>query len=71
MTHPNDRPLPFNTGKVRIGSNYQRPFRWQPSRDAYDLQTALLNSRHPAPVRDPWLVRIHAWLVRIVCGRGF
>lgn len=61
-----DRPLPYNTGKVRIGAMYQRPFRWEPSRDAYDLQTALLNSRQPAPVSRSGLVCIWRALVRIV-----
>lgn len=65
MTAPTDRPLPFNTGKVRIGAAYQRPFRWEPSRDAYDLQTALLERSGPAPAR-PWLVRIWRALARIV-----
>lgn len=76
MTAPEDRPLPFNTGKVRIGAHYERQFRWEPSRDAYNLQTALLEGRHLVPVRDPWLVRIGQFLVRIVLrlvrisGRG-
>lgn len=56
MTTPH-RPLPYNTGKVRIGAQYQRPNSWTPSRDAYDLQTALLEGRHLSPVRDPWHVR--------------
>lgn len=70
MSPRDDRPLPFNTGKVLIGINYQRPFRWEPSRDAYDLQTALLDAHRPAPAQS-WLVRIWHALVRIVCGRGF
>lgn len=65
MTAPH-RPLPYNTGKVRIGLCYQRPLRWEPSRDAYDLQTALLDRRQPAPVSRSGLVRIWRALVRIV-----
>lgn len=35
---------PYNTGKVLIGSNYQRPATtWTPSRDQITLQTALLH----------------------------
>ena len=34
---------PLNTGKVRIGGSYIPPQApWFPSRDAYDLQSALL-----------------------------
>lgn len=65
MSDKTSRPLPFNTGKVQIGLLYQRPFRWEPSRDAYNLQTALLENRHPVPAQSE-LVRIWRALVRIV-----
>lgn len=64
-----DRPTPFNTGKVLIGSRYEPPRTWQPSRDAYDLQTVLLAG--PGPVgRDPWLVRLYGWFRTVMCGKG-
>lgn len=65
MSDKTSRPLPYNTGKVQIGLCYQRPVRWEPSRDAYNLQTALLDSRQPAPAQSE-LVRIWRALVRIV-----
>lgn len=50
-----DRPtraLPYNTGKVLIGCRYQPPAQNNLlSKDAYDLQTALLNASVPGPRR--------------------
>ena len=37
--------IPYNTGKVSIGSRYQRPVRLEVSRDMELLQTGLLHSR--------------------------
>ena len=37
--------VPFNTGKVSIGSRYQRPVRLEVSRDMELLQAGLLHSR--------------------------
>lgn len=42
---------PFNTGKVKIGLRYEPPRRWEPSRTAYDLQTALLAHEPISPFR--------------------
>ena len=39
------RPAPYNTGKVVIGVAYVPRQRWEPSKDAYDIQTALLGER--------------------------
>jgi hypothetical protein len=41
------RPAPYNTGKVRIGLAYVPRQRWEPSSDAYSIQTALLNANKP------------------------
>jgi hypothetical protein len=41
------RMAPYNTGKVRIGLAYVPCQRWEPSSDAYDIQTALLNVNKP------------------------
>ena len=41
---------PFDTGKVKIGLLYERKRPWTPSRDAYDLQTALLDRRPTQPL---------------------
>lgn len=50
---PTDKPgkaLPYNTGKVLIGSRYEPPPQNNLlSKDAYDLQTALITP----PVRGP------------------
>jgi len=52
---PTDKPtraLPYNTGKVLIGSRYEPPRQNNLlSKDAYDLQTALLNAPVPGPRR--------------------
>ena len=41
---------PYNTGRVLIGSNYQRPATtWTPSRTEVTLQSALLDSRTARP----------------------
>lgn len=60
------RPTPFNTGKVLIGRFYEPARTWTPSRDAYDLQTALL-ARPGA--RLPWPARLGRWLSDLICGR--
>ena len=53
---------PLNTGKVQIGLNYVAPVRpWSPSRDAYDLQSALL--ARPG-VRMPFWSRLYAYFFR-------
>jgi hypothetical protein len=66
-----DRTPPFNTGKVLIGSRYEPPRDWHPSRDAYDLQTGLLEaSGHTAAVPDPWPVRLYCWFRTVMCGKG-
>jgi hypothetical protein len=68
MTH---RPPPFNTGKVLIGSRYEPPPQWSPSRDAYDLQTVLLEGAGRGPaVPDPWPVRLLTRLRVVLYGRG-
>jgi hypothetical protein len=52
---PTDKPtkaLPYNTGKVLIGSRYTPPPQNNLlSKDAYDLQTALLSPPAPGPRR--------------------
>ena len=52
---PTDKPtraLPYNTGKVLIGSRYTPPPQNNLlSKDAYDLQTALLTPAVPGPRR--------------------
>lgn len=50
------RPAPYNTGKVEIGVAYVPRQRWEPSRDAYDIQTALLN-REPRLTLGQWFWR--------------
>jgi hypothetical protein len=52
---------PLNTGKVKIGVFYVPPVRWSPSRDAYDLQSALL--ARPG-VRPSFWVRLYAYFFR-------
>jgi len=37
---------PYDTGKVKIGLLYDARQPWSPSRDSYNLQTALIG--HPA-----------------------
>ena len=42
---------PYDTGKVKIGLFYVPTQTWSPSRDAYNLQTALLSrSKGRGPV---------------------
>jgi hypothetical protein len=50
---------PYNTGKVKIGLAYVPSQPWSPSRDAYNLQTALLS---PARGRGPVSIRLFAFL---------
>lgn len=65
------RTPPFNTGKVLIGSRYEPARDWNPSRDAYDLQTVLLEGAgRVAAVPDPWPVRLYSWFRTVMCGKG-
>jgi len=41
-SRPSNRPVPYDTGKVKIGCMYQPKQVWTPSGDMYRLQTALL-----------------------------
>ena len=50
---------PYDTGKVKIGLAYVPSQPWSPSRDAYNLQTALLS---PARGRGPVSTRLFAFL---------
>ena len=50
---------PYDTGKVKIGLAYVPAQPWSPSRDAYNLQTALLS---PARGRGPVSIRLFAFL---------
>jgi hypothetical protein len=50
---------PYDTGKVKIGLLYVHTQPWSPSRDAYNLQTALLS---PARGRGPVSIRLFAFL---------
>ena len=53
---------PYDTGKVKIGLAYVPSQPWSPSRDAYNLQTALLSKSRG---RGPISTRFFAFL------RGF
>lgn len=47
--HHNDtRPVPYDTGKVKIGCMYQPKQTWEPSKDMERLQTALLYPKGPS-----------------------
>lgn len=48
------RAAPYNTGKVVIGVAYVPRQRWEPSKDAYDIQTALLD-KQPRLTLGQWL----------------
>jgi hypothetical protein len=50
---------PYDTGKVKIGIAYVPTQPWSPSRDAYNLQTALLSR---ARGRGPVSIRLFAFL---------
>jgi hypothetical protein len=50
---------PYDTGKVKIGLLYVQTQPWSPSRDAYNLQTALLSR---SPGRGPVSIRLFAFL---------
>ena len=50
---------PYDTGKVKIGMCYIQTQPWSPSRDAYNLQTALLSR---SPGRGPVSIRLFAFL---------
>ena len=43
-----NRPIPYDTGKVKIGCMYQPKQVWVPSADMERLQTALLNPKRPS-----------------------
>lgn len=51
------RAAPYNTGKVVIGMAYVPRQRWEPSKDAYDLQTALLGGS-PRLTLGQWLWKV-------------
>jgi hypothetical protein len=51
------RPAPYNTGKVVIGVAYVPRQRWEPSKDAYDIQTALLGGS-PRLTLGQWLWKV-------------
>ena len=42
------RPIPYDTGKVKIGCMYQPKQVWVPSADMERLQTALLRKQRPS-----------------------
>lgn len=50
---------PYDTGKVKIGLAYAYAQPWSPSRDSYDLQTALL-PRSAVPL--PFSARVASFL---------
>ena len=54
---------PYDTGKVKIGLCYVRTQPWSASRDAYNLQTALLSR---APGRGPVASRLFGFLRNFV-----
>ena len=54
---------PYDTGKVKIGLAYVPTQPWSPSRDAYNLQTALLSR---APGRGPVASRLFGFLRNFV-----
>lgn len=60
--------IPFDTGKVKIGLYYQRPAVQPMSRDALDLQSALLRDkrRRASPAQDSFFSsvvgRFHQWV---------
>jgi hypothetical protein len=43
--HKPHAPVPYNTGKVRIGSRYEPPRKYTMSRDAELIQAALLGHK--------------------------
>jgi hypothetical protein len=51
--------VPYDTGKVKIGLLYDPRKPWSPTRDAYDLQSALLS--RPLS-HDTVFERVVAWL---------
>lgn len=50
---------PYDTGKVKIGLAYVPAQPWTPSRDAYNLQSALLSR---SAGRGPVSIRLFAFL---------
>lgn len=64
---------PFNTGKIKIGCNYQPPAqRWTPSRTEALLQDALLDNKEALIDFDGiWIVIGCAALVCLAYGIGW
>ena len=54
---------PYDTGKVKIGLFYSPPQPWSPSRDAYNLQSALLSQ---SKGRGPIASRLFGFLRNFV-----
>jgi hypothetical protein len=48
------RPIPYDTGKVKIGLLYQPPRRDYLTHDAELLQEALLAHRYPLAAKSMW-----------------
>ena len=53
--------VPYNTGKVKIGSNYTKPLPVEDDGDMLRLQTALIGDK--GAMRNYLIERMYAWLV--------
>ena len=61
--------VPYNTGKVRIGSNYAPPVYIEPPTPTmYRLQTSMLNRQSPRG-RPSALIRALTFVFHLIVGR--
>lgn len=60
------KPTCFNTGKVRIGCNYEPPRHVHHDRDALRLQRALLGERSPIDASGLFIAAVVGALIALV-----
>lgn len=61
--------IPYNTGKVRIGSNYAPPVYIEPlTPTMYRLQTSMLRRQSPRG-KPPALIRALTFVFHLIVGR--
>jgi hypothetical protein len=56
--------VPYNTGKVKIGSNYTKPLPQETDGDMLRIQTALIGDR--GAMRNYMIEKMYAWSVGFI-----
>ena len=56
--------VPYNTGKVKIGSNYTKPLPIEEDGDMLRIQTALIGDK--GAMRNYMIEKLYAWSVGFI-----